>query len=241
MSIDAIGSIPVTVVADRGLSLERIFELNTRKGIASVILWRKSANRMTREDTDEIDRHGVPRCKHCGGPSRRVRFNHLPYPCIWFHCEMPLTDGCERDQRIACSNDWKRLLPVWRTQETYFALRETHGNFERVHRIWRDRYRVGAATHEMRPKRRGIDWQQLRANSALLVEWLRILSRHGWTGSARGNYCAAEKEDIGEKALERFMENRQALGLNGPYGPVAVAEGFGELRPQSRRRPRASS
>ena len=66
-------------------------------------------------------------------------------------------------------------------------LRATHGEYEAVHDYWRDRYKVGPASLGQRPKRRGRDWQQLRASAALFVEWLRICSREGWLGEERTN------------------------------------------------------
>ena len=226
-----LGCTPRAMVGDRGLSTKAVYELNTRKGIATVVPFRKSTNRVRREDYDDYDRHGVPRCKFCGGPSRYLRFAAKPYPRIWFRCELGVTNGCGADQSIACSRDWRTLLPLWRTEEAYFALRSSHANYERTHRVWRDRYRVGGATHEMRPKRMGLGWQQLRANAALLVEWIRVLDREGWNGSARRNRNRARVETIGARPLENLMMSRSRNGLMGPYGRFAVSSGQGRMRP----------
>ena len=66
------------------------------------------------------------------------------------------------------------LLPLWRTDPDYLALRNSHDRYERVHHHWRVRWRSGADDHSLRPKRRGRDCQQLRASAALLIEWLMI-------------------------------------------------------------------
>jgi hypothetical protein len=226
---------PRAVVGDRGYSVKSVFELNTRLGISSVFPFRRNHPNERRTDQDKFDRHGVPRCKHCGGPTNYVRFAAQPYPRIWFSCQLSLNPGCEKSQSIACSNHWRQLLPLWRTEEAYFALRQSHQNYERVHRVWRDRYRCGAATHEMRPKRAGLGCQQLRANAALLIEWIRVLDREGWTGSARRNRRQPQRDERGAEALLNLMVSRVNNGLAGPYGPVAVATGQGPRRPRRRR------
>ena len=79
-----------------------------------------------------------------------------------------------------CSAQYRMLLPLWRTSETYLTLRHTHDATSACTGNWRDRYRVGADHHALRPKRRGLEWQRLRAKAALLIEWLFICSREGW-------------------------------------------------------------
>jgi hypothetical protein len=231
------GNAPRAIVADRGLSVSSVFELNTRQGIASVIPYRKpfggSASNRQREntDTEHYDRHGIPRCKHCGGPSRYHNFAATPSPRLWFRCELPATDDCAKVQSIACSRDWATLLPLWRTEQAYFALKESHDTYERVHHLFRTRYRVGADNHALRPKRIGLPWQQLRANAALLVEWLRILHREGWLGSARlskrGRGANSREQTHGSRfAWIKFLRFRNRAGLNRPYGPKAEALGL---------------
>lgn len=188
-TITAIGAAPRAVVGDKGLSVRAVYEANTRAGVSTVLPYRPPHQSVRREDTDtdRYDRHGVPRCRHCGGPCQYHRFASNPSPRLWFRCEAPVTSECSRVQSIAWSANWRTLLPLWRTEPAYFALKETHGQYERVHALWRTRYRVGGDNHTARPKRIGRACQQLRANAALVVEWLRILSREGWLGSARRN------------------------------------------------------
>lgn len=80
----------------------------------------------------------------------------------------------EKRQTVRCANSWRMLLPLWRTDPDYLALRNSHDRYERVHHHWRVRWRSGADDHSLRPKRRGRDCQQLRASAALLIEWLMI-------------------------------------------------------------------
>lgn len=228
----ALDDTPRAVVADKGYSIEQVFELNTKRGIASVMPYRPRNSRDTnREDTDEFDRHGIPRCKRCGGETEYVRFASDPSPRLWFRCLENATPDCARDQTIACSKGWRSLIPLWRIEPTYMALRESHSTYERVHNLWRTRYRVGAATHEMRPKRRGLGWQQLRANAALLIEWLRILDREGWMGSARRNQRSPRRTDAPAGVIRRLLNARKKYGVHLPYGPRAVALGIGPPRP----------
>jgi hypothetical protein len=131
-------------------------------------------------------------------------------------------------QSIACSRDWTTLLPLWRTEEAYFALKESHEAYERVHHLFRTRYCVGADNHSMRPKRIGLPWQQLRANAALLVEWLRILHRENWLSSARraGRRANGRERTYHGFAWRKFLRFRNREGLNRPYGPKADALGL---------------
>jgi len=164
---------------DRGYSVSSVFEHNTRRGIASVFPWRASGSRLNREqeDCDTHDRHGVVRCKHCGAPTRLASFaktagvsgtaenGETTYrgPRLYVLCEQPVTEACQKRQSIACETSWRMLLPLWRTDPTYLALRHSHDRYERVHHHWRVRWRSGADDHSLRPKRRGRDCQQLRA------------------------------------------------------------------------------
>jgi hypothetical protein len=225
------------VVADRGFSIASVFEFNTRRGIASVINWRASNwTGSKRHDKLGWDRHGVPRCKHCGGDSRFVRFAERPSPRIWFGCAVAATPACQKTQSIACSKDWRLLVPLWRTDQRYYELRTSHKRYERVQRHWRDRYHVGGEHVATRPKRIGAGWQQLRANGALLAEWLRISYREGWLGSARRNTATAVRyTHKAAKALGKLITARHKAGLSRPYGPQAAKLGLGDADPPSRR------
>jgi len=70
------------------------------------------------------------------------------------------------------------------------------------------------------PRRRGIACQEPRATAALVVEWLRILHREGWLGSARRN-AGEIIRDLAGRNLRNFMNRRRRLGLHLPYGSAA--------------------
>jgi hypothetical protein len=231
------GRKPETANADKGQSVRKNFERLTREGIAAVFPWRPGGGDNKRHDSDRYDRHGVPRCKHCGGPSLFVRFNHQPTPSIWFRCMLGHTPACANDQRIACSNEWRLLVPLWRTDTLYHELRLSHGQYESVHDWWRDRYRVGADGNANRMKMVGLAAHRLRANAACLIEWLRICYREGWLGSARRNRRSAVRPfaERAEAITTKFTFMRLRMRLLGPYGEAAERIEVGDRIPPSRR------
>jgi hypothetical protein len=239
------GQLPRAVVADRGYSVSYVFQHNTQLGVGSVMPWRAGKNRLTRdlEDCDTHDRHGVVRCKHCGAPTRFVSFTRTAGekrdgskrgPRLYAQCLTPVTPGCEARQSIGCDQSWRMLLPLWRDSPTYLALRHSHDRYERVHHHWRVRWRSGSDDHSLRPKRRGRDNQQLRANAALMIEWLMICWREHWLPDSRplGKPDHERiKTDAGSDRVESLNVLRSDLGLDRPFGTKAKALKIGELKP----------
>jgi hypothetical protein len=240
--VAATGKAPVAVVADRGYSVGPVFRFNTERGVASVMPWRAYPAKLTRalEDCDTHDRHGVVRCKYCGSPTDFVAFTKTAGgdrgPRLEVECAGKTVEQCRtKRQTIACETNWRMLLPMWRTTPTYLALRHSHDRYERVHNHWRFRYRVASDDHALRPKRRGLDCQQLRANAALLLEWLILCWREGWLPRQRGAPDPFDPDrvmvDDGRKFADSLHELRRDLGLDGAYGTKAVLHGNGTLRP----------
>ncbi|MGI8624545.1 MAG: hypothetical protein ACR2NB_13935 [Solirubrobacteraceae bacterium] len=131
----------------------------------------------------------MPRCKHCGGPTTFVRFStNNGKPRLWYRCSLNLEPACAREQSRYCNEDYRLLLPLWRTEPLYFELKLSHENFEAAHDWWRDRYGVAATGNEGRIKIRSIGAHRLRANATAAVEWLRICFREGWLGTPRRNH-----------------------------------------------------
>jgi hypothetical protein len=221
----ATGKMPRAVVADRGFSVESIFRHNTEHGVASVIPYRKVPHEEGRPSTLAFDEDGIPRCKGCRGETKLVRFNESnPEPRIWFRCLAPEQGNaaCAKEQSIYCKEGWRQLLPLWRNTEAYWALRDSHDEYERVHIHWRQRYTVAGDNFSNRPKRRGRACQQLRANAALIIEWLRILWREGWLGSARRT-SGAEVVRTAVTQLGKRLQRRMDRGLHMPYGAAMIA------------------
>ena len=235
-----VGVAPETAIGDRGFSVKSCFQHATTNGTASVFPWRKRVgDHNRRHDKLTHDRHGVKRCKHCGGQMRQVRFSpNNGKPCLWFKCVAPATPDCAGEQRIYCSSDWRSLVPLARTEPLYFELRQSHQTYEGAHDYWRDRYKVAADELGVRPKVVSLDWHRLRANVACLVDWLRIAAKNGWLGSTR----AAQRhvgqrsfKDASERIAKDFANMRVRMGLSAPYGPQAKRLGLGAGEPPSRR------
>jgi hypothetical protein len=126
--------------------------MNGVRSAAPVIPWRADGNGI-RRDYETHDRHGLMRCKHCGGPMSQVRFSGAgTSPRLWFACILKLTESCEKDQTISCNKDWKLLIPLARTEPLYHELKISHQTYEAVHRYWRDRYQVGGDSVSNTPK-----------------------------------------------------------------------------------------
>jgi hypothetical protein len=238
---EMVGEAPETAIADRGMSVASCFEHTTKQGTAPIFPWRKNGKNGKRHDAITHDRHGIKRCKACGGDMEQTRFSkNNGKPRLWFRCIAPQTAGCEKEQTISCASDWRLLVPLARTNPLYHELEASHKSFEGSHDYWRDRYRVAADTLANRPKAVGLDWHRLRANVACLIDWLRIASKNFWLGTTRAKTrhpgTRAFKR-AGDEGAESLLSRRRRAGLTGAYGPQAKALGIGEAKPPSRRPP----
>ncbi len=240
-----LGEAPESAIGDRGYSVESAFRKCTSNGTAPVFPWRAGGLHGRRHDKDTHDRHGVPRCKHCGGPTTFVRFSpgalsraeHERRPRLWFDCMIGATAECANTQTRYCSEDYRLLVPLWRTERLYHELRESHRTYEATHDYWRDRYKVAADDLGLRPKVRDINFHRLRANAAALVEWLRICFCAGWLGNpARAQQRATRKfRDRADRIRVRLATMRLRAGIMEPYGEKAEQLTLGQRTPPSRR------
>jgi hypothetical protein len=227
------GKDPVLVAGDRGLSFSHIFEFNTRHGVGSVFQYRRFGAKLPVHAPrgENYDEHGVPECQHCGGLTDFVRFaldKGTGSPRLWVRCAFPVTDKCEKEQAISCSKDWRRLLPVWRTHPAYEAMTESHQIYEGKHAALRRNYLVGPDDDKLRPCRVGIHWQQLRANCALFLEWLRF--------DMAGGLGACDVVETGwERVAGNIARRRWTLGLIG--GGIATHSSRRRPKPPSRLKP----
>lgn len=245
-----LGEAPETAIGDKGLSIESAFRKCTTNGTAPVFPWRPSGGDFKRHDKDTHDRHGVPRCKHCGAPTDFVRFDAGDQsrpegrrnPRLWVNCMAGATPACARTQTISCKNDYRLLVPLWRTDPLYHELKESHSSYEAQHDWWRDRYKVAADDLGVRPKIRDIGWHRLRANVAAFVDWLRICFRQGWLGNPKRNDAEAERKFM-ERAnaiSDRLARMRVRMGVMAAYGPKAVQLFPGTQATPPSRRPRGA-
>lgn len=228
----ATGRKPKAVSFDRGYSIKEVFEHNTRAGIATVAPWRKPRHDVDREqmDSEQFDRHGVPRCQHCGAPGDFESaglgyYKAKRQPRIRFRCMLRVTPECSGTQSIACSAEWRLLVPLSRRSAVYHALSARNKNYERTFRHWRSRYLVAGNGVDARPKRPGLAWANLRASAALLLEWFRIALRHGWIGSHRHRNRQSPRRISSHNRERNLLSFRHREGLDLPYGPAAVRAG----------------
>jgi hypothetical protein len=242
---ELLGESPDTAIADKGLSIERAFRKCTTNGTAPVFPWRPWGGDFKRHDHETHDRHGVPRCKHCGGPTNFVRF-HPGDPSkppgqrtsrIWFDCMVGATPESTKTRIIACKTDWRLLVPLWRTDALYHELKESHGSYEAAHDRWRDRYKVAADHLGLRPKLCSLGFHRLRASVAALVEWLRICFVQGWLSSPARNGRGTKRgfQDRGQAIRDKLALMRVRMGVAAGYGVKAEQLNLGARTPPSRR------
>ena len=177
------GNLPQLVAGDAGYSVNHVYQYNSNHGIGSVFPFRRSngSESKHRRPTAFYDEHGVPICRHCHGETEFVRYAvDRGKGRLWFRCLLPQTTACQKVQTILTDRAPRHLIPVWRTEEAYAAMRVSHQSYEHKHRDMRIQYLVAPDSLPIRPKRPGMAWQQLRASAAMLVEWLRVLLRAGW-------------------------------------------------------------
>jgi hypothetical protein len=235
-----------TAIGDKGLSIASCFEHATRDNTAPVFPWRPpGGGDNKRHDKETHDRHGVMRCKHCGGPAQQIKFSTAGgEPRLWFRCvDGTETPGCAKEQTISCSKDWRLLVPLARTQPLYHELKQSHQTYEATHDYWRDRYKVCADNLAIRPKAVGLNLHRLRANVACFVEWLRIAAKQKWLKKAKKGVARLVGTRVfkkrGVQAASDLEKARTHIGLSEPYGPKAAALGIGRTtfpseRPRSK-------
>jgi len=224
--VQAVGTDPIACVADRGYATDDVHEFMIKRDCTPVIPYRRRnrTSPRTPQASKHADPQGIPLCRHCGVPGDFVRFSEKRGgPRLWYRCSMPSTPECHNEQSIACKTDIRQLLPIWKTSPIYAALNTMRGKFEQVHehsRVW---FRSGGKSLRDRPRRIGIKAHQLRANAAVLVEWIWVLVRQGWLGSRSERVVPTQIES--EKPLARVIAFRKKHSLVGGSYPSRGAPG----------------
>lgn len=232
-----------SLITDKGFAVPPVFEKCARHDITLVAPLRaEKGDDEAPRDRDDFDRDGIPRCKHCGGPTEFVRFSKKPNPRLWVRCARPYaldedgkpSDACLKEQTVSCSKDWRYLLPLWRNTEAFQALVHLSLPKENAHHQGRRKNANGGNSESSRPRRRGRNVQQARAFMSTTLDWLKLDDRMGYLpGSA---LRVAGKDDgaftlSGEDWAKKMEAERRAEGLNRPYGERAVKLGLGPLLP----------
>lgn len=228
---DMVGLHPQAMVADRGFHITQVFnELHDRQ-IAYVGPWRKAKHQRTRAQAatasgDRVDRHGVIRCQHCGGPTqahgaRLGVTSSRDQSAIRVQCAIRPLLECAGTQTVQPAVAPRLIGPLNRTDEVYWQLRHTHSNFERVHVERIARYTVGGRDTASRTKRLGLNAQRVRLRCAQLLDWLRICLRYGWIKPPRGQrnirrHTVSWRETPGAWRLQAVLRVRARDGLDLP-------------------------
>jgi hypothetical protein len=236
------GTPPQTVIADRGMSVSSCFEHATTHGSAPVFPWRKTSKDGKRHDHEAYDRHGIKRCRACGGDMEQVRFSaNGGSPRLWFRCMAQATSDCDKEQTIACKEDWRTLIPLARTEALYHELKSRIRAMRPRMMLWLDRYKVAADTLAIRSKVVSMDWHRLRAYTACLIDWLRVAAKADWLSDkpSKDKHDGTRKfREKGEQAAANLADTRARLGLASAYGKAAAALGLGDATPPSERKHR---
>lgn len=189
-SQETTGLYPQAMVADRGFHVRQVFSDLHDRQIDYVGPWREGHLHHDRHQAaaasgDRVDRHGVIRCQHCGGPTAK-HGRHLGFtssrgrPAIRVRCELQVLAECAGTQTIQPNVEPRLIGSLDRTDDVYWQLRHTHSNRERVHAERRARYTTSGRDPLTRTKRLGIAPQRVRLRYAQLIDWLRICLRYGW-------------------------------------------------------------
>jgi hypothetical protein len=225
-----------SISGDAGIATKPVYSRCLEHGITPVTPQRRYKGEPEEaRDFPEFDRDGIPRCKFCGGETEFVRFANNPKPRLWFKCKRPRPEclgpkpkegpARAKEQTIVCSKDPRYLIPLWRNTSAYQALTELGLSNERNHHLARARYANGGKNHPLRPKRRGRDWQQLRAQIAVCNDWLKMLWRQGWLPDSE---CRNHEQPYfadGDDFVRKMEAERRIQGLTRPYGPAAMQFG----------------
>ena len=233
-----------SVIGDRGLHHKSVFEFHTRLGTGTIIPWREPTSGRRRRDMrcDDFDEHGMPRCRYCGGAGTTdnsegglVRRQSLGWytaagePRLRYLCTLGTTQECRsKSQSIACSKEWRMLLPIPLTSELYYALKGSSKNKENTFYSWRRRYNVAANDKSSRPRVRRRAHMELRSAFGLLLEWFRVCLRHGWLivpEHTKKNRISAKRRH-GGVWLSRVLGSRRRRGTALPYGRYADGAGM---------------
>jgi hypothetical protein len=236
-AITATGKTPLIVGGDRGYSVKKVIDYNNRRAIGSAFPFRASNMGLPTQaylDTDHHDRHGIPRCRHCGAPGS-TRGSGLGFvitsrgePRIRYRCAIGLTSDCATAvQSIDCDSGWRVLGRIGPADRIFHNALAVGKSLEHTHRNWRARYKVAGNSLHTRPKRVGMGTVSLRATAALFIEWFRICLRHGWLGNhKRRNRNQPHARHTGMGQYNDMLAERRDCALDLPYGHAALEAGL---------------
>ena len=179
--ISHLGKAPRFVTADKGFAVRAVYEAHGTHRVASVFPPRETSFYRQDSHIDTHDHFGIPTCPVCGNPCHLVDFRSEEYAHYRYECSVNPEGKCGGRRRIACSTDPRRLpVGIHPMSLAWHEAAEAHFNLENPHHTWRLDYGVGGDDRNTRPRRKGQPWQQLMADVALVLEWLRVCQANGW-------------------------------------------------------------
>jgi hypothetical protein len=244
-----IGRSPQVVTGDRGLSIKKVFQLNSEHGIASVLPFRKNGvwTEAKQLENEHVDRHGRPRCQHCGVPCKTTgsglgfAVTKFGTPTVRGRCMAKVQPDCRGIQSFDCSQEPRLLQPLTKDATVYAQGEYLHDNSERVHIHDRQRYTLSGRDTMLRSYRLGLHWQLLRMSAAQFLDAFRLALRHGWFASLRSASRAPAYVTIDDGGrVAKVLREREEHQLDLPYGPAAFRLGIGWLDPPWRSHPKGA-
>lgn len=233
---EAIGERPLVASLDALYATKPVGEFFIRRGTQPIRPHSKSES-ATREEMrcDAFDEHQVIRCPTCGSETDQEPYFvfHNGQPVVRVRCRTPRAERCYKLQSVRCDVRWGWVGILDYEDKLVNQLREKHGQMEGYWDSQRRRYGLAGKDFTGKLKRFNvIPAQQLRAEAALLIEWLRLCLRHGFIGSwaNRNQNTPVEVNDHGRRAKIARARAKRALQL--PYGAMAVRLGLCKPPPE---------
>src|SRR6185437_7986241 len=92
---------------------------------------------------------------------------------VLFECVRREKDACEKTQGRYLDEDTRKVTTICRDREVWHALLHARGNHERSNLHERKRWHVSTDHHLVRRNRKGLRFQQLCGEIAILLTWLK--------------------------------------------------------------------
>lgn len=183
---------------------------------------------------DVFDEHQVIRCPACGSETEQEPYFVFQNgdPRVRVRCLTPHTEKCYGWQSVRCEERWGWVGILNYKDKLMNQLREKHGQMEGYWDSMRKRHGAAGKDTTSKIKRRSVvPAQQLRAEAALFIDWLRLSLRHGWIGSWNkiNENAPVAVNDNGRTTIIRLSRAKRALQF--PYGKQAVRLGLAKPPP----------
>ena len=231
--LSALGCFPQVMSFDRHYFVRRVFQICAERSIAPVAPERMIRGKSKHEDwrTLLFDEDGVPRCPDCGGVGNQSGpglglHQSRGGPVILARCLDLTRQRCGREFAVPCDKEWLKLTALSQLHPLYWAVAERHRNFERGFRHLRQRFTLAGKDISTSLYRPGVQAQELRAQAALLLLWLKLCLRNGWLAPL------TTEVDVNTNKPARLsaLQDRRSLAITEPGHGAALLRGLRERR-----------